>query len=321
MSFRPTVYRHIALLIFVIGSSSGLFIYDTDRKIRSAAQEGVSQFVSKLEGVTKGDLSITYDAVEAGIFRDNVTVNNISFNDPYGHSFFKMESASLLSEDSVKNDTLPIASKVSIQGFEIINERALKDFERTTGLVYNEHNVDFDFEYNFSESKDTLSAQGNLLVSDMNDVSAKITLSNVKNYWNAIESNYASNGGHFDMKIDVARKSRRIASNININDFNLIYINKGEVGEKIGKMALKQNISVDDVELKISERINEGYSYFGFSDEANVFLKDPQNFTLSFNPEKPMTFKEISSLFHLALRDGDKDVFKKAGVKINVNSL
>lgn len=309
------VISGIALLA-VAGGAYGYMVY-TDAQ--TSAKESVSEFVQKFEALNEGKIRVTYGKVAADILKDNVTISGIALKNDKGEAGFKIESLTVAADGYVKDQKFPTSASIDVRDLLVVHEGILNSINKQAVGDLSKKPFNGSFGYQFTESSDTLSLSGQMSVGGKNDITADVTLSNIKGIWNGVEGNFAANDGTISLNREENRSIKRMIDKVRVNELSGVYVNKGEVEEFYGRLMDSQNVTKEEVESQIPYVIERNFGLLADASEIATFLKQPEKIAISLKPESPALFGEIGYNLRSAMAGNNDGVPEGIGFSIKAN--
>lgn len=286
----------------------------------SAAKEKVDDMITKLEKDAGGDLVITYDDIDASIIGSSVTISDIGFKDGDENTVFKVSSIDLNTNGYDLKSEFPESMSLSVEGLEIVGEHALRNLEREFDIDYSDKLIYANIGYDFDKDDDFLSSEITLSTADMSDISFNMAVSNVKDVWEFMESNYANNDGRIDLNYSDERKLQQMLSGVKGNSVSITYTNHGELEKLIQKAADENRVSVAELKAQIPMVIDMyiGNASPDLAEDLKEFFENPERISLSIEPDEPMTVARLSTMGVAAMNDPE-GVLDMMNVDVSVN--
>jgi hypothetical protein len=286
----------MAAFVIILGGATAYGFY---ADANNRAQDAVENLAEKYETQYDGKSTITYGDVKANILDQTATVNDLAFNVGDVGAVVKIASLTFSSEGNVDNKEFPTSMDFHIDGLEVLHDRLKTDLNENMGVDYFGRVINGSFGYHFDKESDVLKPYGNLVIGDINNMSFKTTLSNVRGVWNTIEASYAENKGKLYLDRADRRTVSKMAPKIRINHITFNYTNNGEIENLLEKFAANREITLAEFRTEVPEAIDYYMGDVTFAKDLQVFMSNPKNITFSVTPEKPMTFHQMVERFRM----------------------
>lgn len=287
--------------------------------VEGKAEEKVADFVTKMESEANGDVKITYGDVGASLTGDSVTVKDLAFSEPDGKAVFEIGSTSVGAKGYVEGEQFPSAVDIDIQGFQVVDAKALEQLKSEMGVDYKDRNADLAFGYEYKDKADTFSSHAELAVEGLNEVSLSVELSNVKGVWDILQANYKANKGTLDLGHAERQTLNQAAPNIKLHNAKLSYVNDGELDNFLDKVAAEKRVSVDQLKAQFPVAIDTYISDPEIAKELKEFVASPKSISLSISPEKALSFQEIAGQGMAVMMGQSGQVIETLNIKIEAN--
>lgn len=297
----------------------GLFVTS---QANAVAKKHIDTFIQDIEKESGDEIDINYENVDVGLLNGSVTISDISFTDNGADApSVTIAELTLKNSDYVPGESFPDSASLTLSNLEIVDQTLLDNLNQELDVDYTDKTINASAGYRFNEKFDQFSSDISFSISDVSDITAHATLSNVADLWSFVESNYAENDG--DLKFDYSQKQKfqQLMAGVTGNKVSVEYTNHGEMENMIAMAARENGMSVSEFKAQIPLAIDmyTGNHDLEFTKKLKQFIENPERIALTMEPEEPLTLSQLSTMASMVLIGNSQSVIDKLNLSLSVN--
>lgn len=308
----------IATAVIVSATASGMFAYASTEADR-AANEYVENFVADISEKEGSDVSIEYGEVDASITSNTVSVNDIVIYKKGGDKSqgVNIDSVNLFANKFISGKTLPTNVKVSLDNIVLNNEEILTKLEADTGIDYRDRTIDGHAGYLISGN--TIHAESNLSVSDLNSIGLKVTLKDDLGAWNLFQEAYAASEAGDEVSVEHKKKFVDAASKAYLTSVKATYANHGEIEHFLSRIVKDSGKTEEELKASLTKAIDSSLGQSQSAGELKKFLSNPEKLTVIVQPETPVKIEEIPMMAMAFMMGRHEGILNLLNAKVIAN--
>lgn len=283
----------------------------------SQAEAKVVEVIETIELESDGDAIITYDSVESAPFSNSATLNGVQVSSKEQGGMFRAETITILMDGYTENERLPDTFTLSVEKLQIINEQMVNQLSSFSEIDYSEHPMDFEFGYDFSGDK--LSSNLTWATTGLSEMSHEMTLSQVSDGWEAIQSAYQENQGSMEFTPAQQQALQVELQKVRFNRTELRYENKGEVELMIKAIANENGVTADELKAQLLAAMDQQLGDSDIAGEIRSFVENPKKLSVTIEPEEPMNMEELTQVSMMLMMGATAEATKALGLTVDAN--
>lgn len=283
------------------------------------AKEHVREMADKIEKQVGNGFQIEFEKADAPIFGNSIAAKGVSLMNGDGEVGFEIGSVKMSAEGYVAGEAFPTSATFDIDSLKIVDERIKNSFAPYFEENYASKAMSAKLGYDFDQDADTISGNMSFSVPDLNEVSVTMSLSDVAGIWGILEGNYAENDGEISLDRSQERDIERLAKRIRLKSLDGTYTNNGEVEGLVAHVAENKGVSEDEVKTEILKAVDMHAGDMKFTGELKAFVNEPKSLSVTFAPESPMSFQEVSGLVMVSAMGKAEDALSGVGLEVKAN--
>lgn len=287
--------------------------------LNSEAEAKVIEVIDTIEEESDGDAEITYDSVESSLFSNSATLNGVLVSSKQEGDIFSADNITVVMEGYTENERLPDTFNLSVDNLQILNEELLAGMSTFAEVDYSEHPMDFQFGYSVDGGADELTSNLTWSTEGLSDLNHEMTLSNVSNGWEAVQAAYRENRGSTEFTPAQQQAIQAELQNVRFNNTSLRYENYGEVELMMEAVAKNNGVTADQLKAQLLAGMDQQLGDSEAAAEIRAFIEDPQQLSVTIEPEEPMTMEELTQVSMMLMMGATAEATRMLGLTVNAN--